>query len=323
MSKTGTNRPKRQSGGPPKGKKTAPAAAPGRKSTAAYPRRTQRAVANARRHRRNTTFWVVISLVLVIGIAAVTAVAIGGGSDTSTGSADRAASPAVMRALTGVPADVFSTVGKGSATSIPKAVDAPALTKDGKPRIVFIGAEYCPYCAAERWALTLALSRFGTFSGLRETHSSSIDVYPSTNTLSFHGATYDSPYLAFESVELETNQPSGNGYQPLETPTAEQAKLMATYDAPPYTSTAGSIPFIDFGGSYLSTSATYSPEVLSGKTHQQIADALSDPNSPITQGVVGVANGFTAAICNLTNQQPASVCADPTIQQLAAQLAKG
>jgi hypothetical protein len=286
----------------------------------AYPRRTQRAVAKARRHRRNTTFWIVISVVVVIGIAATVAVA--GGGSSSGGGADRAASPALVKPISSVPADVFSAVGKGSASSLPNAIQAPALTKDGKPRIVFIGSEYCPYCAAERWGLAVALSRFGTFTGLRTTHSSSTDLYPDTNTLSFHGAKFTSPYITFESVELETNQPSGSGYKPLETPTAEQAKLMAKYDAPPYVaaSDAGAIPFIDFGGTYMSTGATYSVQVLSGKSHQQIADALSDPTDPIAQGVIGVANGFTATICKLTNNQPASVCATPAIQKLAAQI---
>jgi hypothetical protein len=290
------------------------------RKAAARSRRAQRAVVKARQQRRNTTFWIVISLVVVIGVAATIAVAAGG--STASGSPDQAASPALVQKLASVPEDVFATVGKGAAVSLPTAINAPALTKDGKPRLVFIGSEYCPYCAAERWALAVALSRFGTFTGLRTTHSSSTDLYPDTNTLSFHGAHYTSPYLIFESVELETNQPSGSGYKTLETPTAEQAKLMATYDAPPYVTqtAAGAIPFIDFDGRYMSTGATYDVQLLSGKSHQQIADALADPNSPVTQGVIGVANVFTAAICKTTNDRPASVCSTPVIQQLAAQL---
>ena len=40
------------------------------------------------------------------------------------------------------------------------------LTADGKPLVLYVGAEYCPYCAAERCAMVQALSRFGTFSNL-------------------------------------------------------------------------------------------------------------------------------------------------------------
>ncbi len=53
------------------------------------------------------------------------------------------------------------------------------LVKDGKPEVLYIGA-YCPFCAAERWAAIVALSRFGTFSVLRTVHSSSTDVDAST-----------------------------------------------------------------------------------------------------------------------------------------------
>ena len=80
--------------------------------------------------------------------------------------------------------------------------------------VTYIGAEYCPFCAAERWALTVALSRFGTFSGLAGTHSSSTDVYPDTQTLSFYGSHYTSPYLDFQPVEETTNQPVGGGTPP-------------------------------------------------------------------------------------------------------------
>ncbi len=39
-----------------------------------------------------------------------------------------------------------------------------------------MGAEYCPFCAAQRWAMVNAFSRFGTFTGLTTTHSSSTDT---------------------------------------------------------------------------------------------------------------------------------------------------
>ena len=53
------------------------------------------------------------------------------------------------------------------ATSAPTTITGAPLTSGGKPEMLYIGAEYCPYCAAERWAMIVALSRFGTFSGLR------------------------------------------------------------------------------------------------------------------------------------------------------------
>jgi hypothetical protein len=47
---------------------------------------------------------------------------------------------------------------------------------------------------------------------------------------------------------------------------------------------------------------------------------LTDPNNPTTQGIVGAANSITAAICKVTGNQPTSVCSQPAITALAAQL---
>src|SRR5207245_8284001 len=74
---------------------------------------------------------------------------------------------------------------------------------DGQPEVLYGGAEWCPCCAAERWAMVVALSHFGSFSGLHFTTSASNDVFPDTHTLSFNGSTYTSAYLRFVPVELE------------------------------------------------------------------------------------------------------------------------
>ena len=184
-----------------------------------------------------------------------------------------------------------------------------------------MGAEYCPYCATERWPIVVALSRFGKFTGLKTTHSSSTDVYADTNTFSFHGATYTSPWIAFTGVETESNQQQGDGYKPLETPTPAQQQIFGTYDRPPYVSSqsSGGIPFIDFGGKYIIDGVTYDPGVLQGQSLTGIANALANPQSKISQGAIGVANTFTAAICKLTNNQPANVC-NATVKGIEASL---
>jgi hypothetical protein len=69
----------------------------------------------------------------------------------------------------------------------------PPLTIGGKPAIIFVSEESCPFCAAERWPLAVALSHFGTWSHLGTTRSSATDLYPNTATLSFRAARYTSP----------------------------------------------------------------------------------------------------------------------------------
>ena len=73
---------------------------------------------------------------------------------------------------TSVPASTLDTVGAGSGVTAPPEIKGGTpLTSGGKPEVLYMGAEYCPFCAAERWAMVVALSRFGTFSGLSTVHS--------------------------------------------------------------------------------------------------------------------------------------------------------
>src|SRR5207245_2412146 len=124
----------------------------------------------------------------------------------------------------------------------PKAVKGAALTQNGHPQVLFIGAEYCPYCAAERWPLVQALSRFGSFTGLRTVHSASNDVYANTSTFSFHGSQFTSDTVTFTSRELETVTGAR-----LEQPTKSEAALWTKYTG------QGTFPFLDIGGRYVVT----------------------------------------------------------------------
>lgn len=279
--------------------------------------------AAARRRRLLLTVGVPLAVVVVVvAVLVVVKLATGAGGPKSGQTASAAASDVIAQ-VTSVPAGVLDEVGVGAVTHKPSKITAPALTADGKPRVLYVGAEYCPYCAAERWAMVVALSRFGTFTGLGQTASSPSDVYPSTATLTFSGASYKSPYLSFTGTEIQSNQVVGGRYAPLDTLSPADEVLYAKYDAPPYTRPAGSIPFSDIGGRYLMSGASYDPQVLHGKTHAQIAAALSDPNSPIAKGVDGAANLITAALCQLTGNNPAAVCQARGVTAAAASLAAG
>jgi hypothetical protein len=196
-------------------------------------------------------------------------------------------------------------------------VNGTPLTSGGKPEVLFIGADYCPYCAAQRWAMINSLSRFGTFKGLTTTHSSSTDADPNTPTYSFYGSTYTSSYINFTSVEETTNIPNGSGgYTTLQTPTAAETKIGSTYDP------NGSIPFIDLGNKYVQEGnlAPLSPTLLAGKTWSQVAAAMASPTgSQLGTAEIGNANYMTAGICALTKNLPATACT-PAIQKIEASL---
>jgi hypothetical protein len=235
----------------------------------------------------------------------------------------------LVNTTTTVPASVLDTVGAGTFNGKVQTItgNPPPLVSNGKPELLFIGAEYCPYCAANRWAMIVALSRFGTFSGLTTVHSGITDgagdqePYPNTPTFSFVNAKYTSKYLTFTSVEGETNIPdtSTGGYTALQTPTSAQQALLTKYDAAPYTTEAGAIPFLDFGNKYVSIGVSYPNTAIQNLTWSQIAADLHNPNSTAAKAVDGTANYFTAAICKMTGNQPASACT-PAVQALESQL---
>ena len=220
----------------------------------------------------------------------------------------------VIDDATKIPAATFSAVGAGTFAGGPTKISGDPLTVDGKPQVFYYGAEFCPYCAAERWPLVAALSRFGTWSDLQSTTSASQDLFPSTPTFSFHGAKYTSQYVSFEGVETMTNQREGNSYARLETPTAAQTALVTKYNK------GGGIPFIDFGNKFMIFGATYDPQVLQGKSLQEIAASLKDPSTDVSKSVLGTANQMTAAICDITSGKPGDVCDAPEIKPLRTQL---
>jgi hypothetical protein len=266
---------------------------------------------------------VVVAIVLVFVIVKLNSKSPSGASTASNGPTG-AALASVVANVTSVPSSTLDAVGAGGFTGKVQTITGSpkALVANGKPEMLYMGAEYCPYCGAMRWAMIVALSRFGTFSGLHTVHSSSIDVDPNTPTWSFYQSTYTSKYLTFTPVELTTNVPdssSPSGYVTLQVPNAAQQALENKYDVAPYTTENGAIPFIDFGNRYVTIGTPYDPGVLAGLSWSQIGKDLSNSSSTVAQAVDGTANFITAAICKLTGGQPATACTS-TVQGLQSQI---
>ncbi len=220
---------------------------------------------------------------------------------------------AAVAAVTSVDAATLDAVGAGADGAAATAVSGTPLAIDGKPEVLYLGAEFCPFCAAQRWPLIIALSRFGTFDGLTVSRSSSTDVYPDTPTFTFFGSTYRSDVLAFTAVETATNEPDGKGgYTPLQTPTAAQIAVVQELNP------EGGIPFIDFAGQFAISGASFDPSVMAGLSANDVAAALTDPQSAVARGVLGRANMITATLCELTGNQPADVCSSAAVRAITA-----
>ena len=263
-----------------------------------------------------------ISLVVIVAVVATLVLVKLNRTTASTNAASSLASPAVVKAVTGVPNSALAaaSVPTGSIAMPYKVTGGASFTSGGKPVVLYMGADYCPYCAAERWPLVIALSKFGTFSNLHTTSSSSTDVYPNTQTFSFYGSHYSSPYIDFQSVEMQTNIPSNGSYTTLQTPTALQNQLFSKYDQPPYAATATGIPFIDFANKYIVSGPSYSPSLLSGLSRASIAGSLTITGTVTNQAILPSANLIIATICKIDNNQPASVCSIPAVAAAEASL---
>ena len=209
---------------------------------------------------------------------------------------------ATLAKIRSVPVSTLYDAPQSGIVTNVTAVNNPALTADGKPELLFIGAEFCPHCAAERWAVYTALSKFGTFSPEPGRIHSAVDD-GDVPTLTFYGTTYTSPYLTFTPVEVYTNKPSANGgYTTLQTPTKAQAAL---WDA----SNNGGFPFLDLGGKHILESAQYLYTPLQGLTFSDVAAQVGNNSTQIGADIDASAGILIKTICNsMTHDQPASVC---------------
>ena len=298
-----------------KGTRKQPQSARGKAAAQQARERVEAQRAAARRaevRRRALTVGGAITVVLAV-VAALIAVKLARSPERAVPAATDAA---VEQAISGIPAATFNTVGAGTATRLKAISGEPELTLDGKPEVLYMGGEYCPYCAAERWAVAAALDRFGVLSGTKFIHSSPTDVYPSTPTMSFYKSSYASKYVAFVPVEWYSEKPDSatpTGYAYLQRPTPQQAALFNRYSG-------GGFPFVDIGNRYVVPGVQYLPSALANMTWAQVAAAMRDPSSPVARDIDGAANMITAAICKLTHGQPAGVSRSAGVRAAGASI---
>ncbi len=190
-------------------------------------------------------------------------------------------------------------------------INGTELYAGGKPEMLYVGAEYCPYCAITRWSMMIALMRFGNFTGLHYMTSSGVDVFPNTATFTFYNSTYSSPYLTFVPVETTTNKPdpATGFYYPLQSINASQTVVFSAYDK------NSDIPFVDFGNQSLQVGTPINPQIVAGKNWTDIISSLNQPSSQISENIIGTANLYTTAICEeIGNKAP--VCSQSYVESI-------
>jgi Domain of unknown function (DUF929) len=254
--------------------------------------------------------FVAIGIVVLIVVVFVVVKVTGSSNTSSSGAPTESPAPSsLVSAVTDASTAVANQVGAPANVAPPHvAKNQPVLMIGGKPAVLFIGGLFCPYCAAERWGIIMALSPFGTWSGLQQTTSSPWDTDPSTATFAFNGATFTSDLITFVSREAESNDSSGPGTRkPLETVTTQEQNLWSKYSSLFGLSATG-FPFLDIGNQFFVVTPSYDPAVLQGLDHSEIAAKLTNPSDPVAQAIFGTSNYIRASVCALTKQQPAQTC---------------
>jgi hypothetical protein len=286
-----------------------------------------------RTHRRNDRSagrpWGLISA--VVGVVAVFVILVVVLEGTIQGGLkqDTAVVPApasLLTSITSVPTSTLKTVGTGTVNNppvnIPASYKAVALSSNGLPEVAFVGGEFCPYCALERWSIVLGLSRFGTWSNLHLIRSSVYDSPANVPSFSFaYGAKFSSPYLVFLGWEFQSNVSINHNGAPY-----KSFQTLPTVIETAFTNIAGgSYPFIDYAGKLVSAgspAAAANVTALSGLSWDQVAQKLRDPKSTVAKDVLGAANDVIAATCMVTGQKPGAVCNAPYIQSLEQTMEK-
>lgn len=283
-----------------------------RRATNATSAREKAAAARAEQQRidqRRRAMAILSTVVVIAVIAGVIAVVALTHKTKSNPAGDKTAAQAsVVKAVATVSDATLTKIADGTVLTLPVPVTGePALTAGGKPEVLYIGAEFCPFCAVERWALAVALSKFGTLTNLGEVRSGTKDG--NYASLDFLNSSYTSKYLTFTAVENEDRNRAL-----LQKVTAAQNALWLKL-----TNNKPGFPFIDFGNKLAYTvNVPLDPSVLGTLDQAQIAAQLNDPTSKIAQTVGGGANDDIAAICTMTNNQPSSVCSSSVITGLQA-----
>ncbi len=255
---------------------------------------------------------------IVLGCAAL--LVLPGGEALAATDGSTPASPSIVRAVTHVSVRTLNAVGAGPIKANQGTQSSGALTitklsgksRSGRLPILLAGElAWCPHCAANSWALAVALSRFGTLRGLRQidtgtyfsTHTGASPRYDDIEGLSFYRARYSSKLLGLVDVTLQDL-----AGKPLQTLTAPQSADLGRFD------TAGVFPAIDAGGRWGFVNSGFNPLDLHGQSAATITAHLAHGSSVVGHDIDGLANVFTAAICSATGGKPHAVCASSGVK---------
>jgi len=261
----------------------------------------RRARMNTRKRNRRIILISIAVAIVAVSVALALLISSSFGCGGNCSYINQPVSSSVYQEITGVSSSVLSAIGGPTNVATPATASGTLLTSNGKPEVLYIGGEYCPYCAVERWALIQALSHFGSFTGLEYMLSSSTDINPNSPTFTFAGKSfnYTSQYFTFVPVEEYNRTSESTVWHAL---TTQESSIFSQYGS-------GGFPFVDIANQFI-VNGVQSPIDIGGQNWTAVAGQLSNSGSTVAQAIDGAANKLTAAMCKVDGGVPASVCTE-------------
>ncbi len=162
----------------------------------------------------------------------------------------------------------------------------PYRTESKKVLIYYLGAGFCPWCAAERWSIVEVLKNFGTWDGLKQDRSAERnEPYLNLPTYSFSGAKFKSEYVDFIGKEFQDRNFQDQDYL-----TDFDNTILDSYNL------EGVIPFIFIGDRYIRIGSGPKPEQLVGLSHDDVKKQFESKNTDLAKAIEEEANYIAALI---------------------------
>jgi hypothetical protein len=162
----------------------------------------------------------------------------------------------------------------------------PFKMESKKVLVYYLGAGFCPWCAAERWSIIEALKHFGTWGTLKPDKSADKnEPFLNLPTYNFSGVKFESDVVEFVGKEFQDRN-----FQDVDHFTDSDNAIIDNYNL------QGVIPFTFIGGKFVRIGSGPKPEQFVGLTHDDVKKQLENKDTSLAKAIEEEANYIAALI---------------------------